>query len=713
MARAARHTRGCPIRYLQTLWSRGLTPLRAAALFALIALVGAGLVACSGDDEQQQAQPQAAAQAQEQDEQPAATATADQPQEQQQAQPQQQQQQQQQQPASSGYDGPVGPASGPIVFSDLNWQSSEIQVRIAAYIVEHGLGYDVDMIAGDTVLLWEGLTNGDTHVTMEIWPAQQPWIDELGPGVIEILGKSLDNNWEGWVVPQYVKDANPGLVSVFDLPEYADLFVTADSRGKARFVQCIAGWACEQVNANKFAAYDLEDVLDPIDPGSGAALFADLEGAYARGDAWLGYIWGPTKPTATLDLYRLEEPEWTEDCWNGDQGCAYPESEVRIAVHATLLDRAPDVVEFLRNWSFSANVQIPTEIWLSDNEATPDEAAIWYLENNVEHWTAFLPDSAAASVADALGISLTAAAAPAPPAEKEQIVFSDLNWQSSEIQVRIASYIVEHGYEYPVDMIAGDTVLLWEGLTNGDTHVTMEIWPAQQPWIDELGPGVIEILGKSLDNNWEGWVVPQYVKDANPGLVSVFDLPEYADLFVTADSRGKARFVQCIAGWACEQVNANKFAAYDLEDVLDPIDPGSGAALFADLEGAYARGDAWLGYIWGPTKPTATLDLYRLEEPEWTEDCWNGDQGCAYPESEVRIAVHATLLDRAPDVVEFLRNWSFSANVQIPTEIWLSDNEATPGEAAIHYLMTYGDHWTAFVPADVAERVLAALADEG
>lgn len=297
---------------------------------------------------------------------------------------------------------------------------------------------------------------------------------------------------------------------------------------------------------------------------------------------------------------------------------------------------------------------------------------------------------------------------------KEEIIFSNLNWASAEVQNQIVSYIVNNGYGYPVDLIDGDTVSLWQGLLNGDTHVTMEIWPAQQQWIDELeDDSVITLLGDSLDENWEGWVIPQYIKDANPGLVSVTDIPEYADLFVTADSRGKARFISCIAGWACEQVNEEKFDSYGLRDSLHIVDPGSGAALFADLEASYDRGDPWLGYIWGPTKPTATLDLYRLEEPEWTAECWESGKACAYPASAVRIAVASELVDRAPDVIEFLRAWDFKANEQIGTDIWMSDNDETPEEAALYYLRTYRDVWSAFVPADVAARVDAALADEG
>ena len=103
---------------------------------------------------------------------------------------------------------------------------------------------------------------GDTHVTMESWPAQQEWLEDVEEGTLVDLGRSLDTGWEAWVIPQYVKDANPGLVSVADLAEHAHLFVTPDSGGKARFVTCIPGWACEQVNAAKVEAYGLTEHLE-------------------------------------------------------------------------------------------------------------------------------------------------------------------------------------------------------------------------------------------------------------------------------------------------------------------------------------------------------------------------------------------------------------------------------------------------------------------
>ena len=206
----------------------------------------------------------------------------------------------------------------------------------------------------------------------------------------------------------------------------------------------------------------------------------------------------------------------------------------------------------------------------------------------------------------AAGLALVIAACGGDSEEKETIVFSDLNWPSAEIQARVAAYIVEHGYEYPVELVPGDTVSLWQALVNGDTHVTMEIWPAQQEWLLDVEEGTLVALGTSLDTGWEAWVIPQYLKDENPGLVSVSDLPDYVDLFVTADSQGKARFVTCLPGWACEQVNAAKVEAYGLTDHVHLLNPGSSAGLFADLEAAYSRGEAWVGYV-APDTPLSRV----------------------------------------------------------------------------------------------------------
>ena len=133
------------------------------------------------------------------------------------------------------------------------------------------------------------------HISMEVWKqnAQVAYDKAIAAGHVSDVGSSLEDNWQAFVIPQYVKDQNPGLVGVEDIPEYKDVFVTPDSNGKARFVTCIPGWGCETVNAAKIESYELGDHVELINPGSGAGLFADLEGTYARGEAMARISLGP------------------------------------------------------------------------------------------------------------------------------------------------------------------------------------------------------------------------------------------------------------------------------------------------------------------------------------------------------------------------------------------------------------------------------------
>ena len=238
---------------------------------------------------------------------------------------------------------------------------------------------------------------------MEIWlPNQQDWWDQaIKEASLIPVGKSLDDNWQSsFVVPPYVVEENPGLKTVQDLVQFKDLFVTAESKGKARLVSCLAGWACEKTNADKVAAYGLEDTIELVTPGSAATLFADLEGAYERKEPWLGYLWGPTKTAAELDLTLLEEPKCAVGA-GPETGCAYPTAQVLIAVHPSLISRAPDIIEFLRLWDFDAASQVGVEGWMAEADATMEQAAVWFLKNNAV-WTNWVTGDAAANVKDAL-----------------------------------------------------------------------------------------------------------------------------------------------------------------------------------------------------------------------------------------------------------------------------------------------------------------------
>ena len=301
---------------------------------------------------------------------------------------------------------------------------------------------------------------------------------------------------------------------------------------------------------------------------------------------------------------------------------------------------------------------------------------------------------------------------------RETIIFSDLNWNSAQVQNRIAQYIVENGYGYPTDTIFGGTLPNFQGLLAGDIHVTLEIWLPNQSlgWEQAIEIGNVVSVGTSLVGDWQSYfVVPKYVADANPDLKTPQDLKldKFQELFATADSGGKARLIGCEVTWSCEASGAQQIVGYGLTDYVEVITPGSGDALFADLNAAYVKQEPWLGYMWGTGDPAFELDLVRLEEPPYTKECWDADKACAFADSLVLVAVHESLLPKAPDVIGMLQNWEFTVPIYFDVLRWMNANEGSePSDAAIWFLNN-NKVWESWVTPEAAAAVNAALANEG
>ena len=306
------------------------------------------------------------------------------------------------------------------------------------------------------------------------------------------------------------------------------------------------------------------------------------------------------------------------------------------------------------------------------------------------------------------------------------IVFSDLNWTTVQVQTRIAQFIVENGYGHPTDTVVGLAGPNLKALRKGDIEVSMEVWlPNQQDdWDEAVALGQVVSLGKGLGESWESnFVIPKYVADQYPGLRTIEDLknPEYNSLFQTHDFKGKARLVGCPANWSCDSVAQQQIESYGLIDFVEVVLPGNQDALFSDPKGNYSGEEPWLGYIWGTADPALVLDLVRLEEPPYTEECWATTKACAFEDITIIIAAHASLEKRAPDIAEFLRNWDLDIERYMPIAkyihanldlgIWDLRNDQA-WDAAIWYLKNYEGGWSEWVPAGVSARVREALKDE-
>lgn len=298
------------------------------------------------------------------------------------------------------------------------------------------------------------------------------------------------------------------------------------------------------------------------------------------------------------------------------------------------------------------------------------------------------------------------------------IVFAGLDWDSAGFHNAVARRILETGYGCKTDLIPGTTIPLLQGVAQGDIDVAMEVWKdaAADVWQRAMTRGTVREIGVNFPDAVQGWYVPRYLTDAHPDLRTVQDLAKFKALFKDPEEPTKGRFYNCVAGWACEVVNTNKLKAYGLEPHFTNFRPGTGTALSAAISAAVLRREPIVAYYWGPTWVLGAYDMVKLQEPPWNAEDWkaisnnaNHPRPVDFPAVEVWIGVNTKFAEAAPTVTAFLSRYRTSAAVVSEALAYMQTKNVKDTDAALHFLRTQKSVWSAWLPPEVAAKVVASL----
>lgn len=300
-----------------------------------------------------------------------------------------------------------------IVFADAGWDSIRFHNSVAQTIIENGFDYKTDVTSGSTATTMQGLREGDIQVYTEIWTDNiiEIYEEAIDSGDIERVSTNFDDNDQGLYVPTYVIEGDPerdiaplapDLKTVEDLKKYPEVFEDPEKPGKGRIINAPSGWELEKNITEKFDTYGLHDTFTNFLPGSDAAIVASLVDAYNKGEGWVGYYWSPTAITAKYDLTLLEEDPYDKEIWEENSGTAFPPNDVVVGVHKDLPEQAPEVVEFLKNYETSSELTEDALEYMEDEDASSDEAAIWWMNEHEDVWTKWVSEEVAEKVKEAL-----------------------------------------------------------------------------------------------------------------------------------------------------------------------------------------------------------------------------------------------------------------------------------------------------------------------
>jgi glycine betaine/proline transport system substrate-binding protein len=118
-------------------------------------------------------------------------------------------------------------------------------------------------------------------------------------------------------------------------------------------------------------------------------LWAELEGAYSRGEPILIYAWSPMWVFAKYDLVGMSLPENTDGkCW---PACGWPTDNTFHMANPGLKDKAPDAYALLKNLHLTNDQQAPMIFDVDVSKMSPEEAVRKWMASNESIWRAWLP----------------------------------------------------------------------------------------------------------------------------------------------------------------------------------------------------------------------------------------------------------------------------------------------------------------------------------
>ncbi|HAZ87562.1 MAG TPA: glycine/betaine ABC transporter substrate-binding protein, partial [Marinobacter adhaerens] len=80
----------------------------------------------------------------------------------------------------------------------------------------------------------------------------------------------------------------------------------------------------------------------------------------------------------------------------------FPAATVLTSITTSFKEREPEVAEMLSKLTFKTETMSSILAWMDSNNASGEEAAVYYLSNNSDEWSTWLNDSARERLANVL-----------------------------------------------------------------------------------------------------------------------------------------------------------------------------------------------------------------------------------------------------------------------------------------------------------------------
>ncbi|WP_320178981.1 ABC transporter substrate-binding protein [Roseovarius pacificus] len=289
---------------------------------------------------------------------------------------------------------------GEVSIAEMNWASAQIVVAVSKFLLTQGYSCDVAVVPSDTTPAVTSLSeNNEPDIVPEMWPnsagVAYEKLKENGK-IVELTSVLDPGGVEGWWIPTYLAEEHPELTTIEGVLENPELV-------GGMFNNCPDGWGCRIVSDNLARAFDLEGHgIEVFNHGSGETLATSMASAYENKEPWFGYYWGPTTPLGKFEMTSIDLGEFDAAAHAANQNAnnpdpkasAFPTAPVLTVVTKDFNDSHPEIAAFIGNVSFETDQMSQLLAWQDENNASTEEAAVYYLQNNKDIWSEWLNDEA-------------------------------------------------------------------------------------------------------------------------------------------------------------------------------------------------------------------------------------------------------------------------------------------------------------------------------
>ncbi len=287
-------------------------------------------------------------------------------------------------------------STDPIKMTLHDWTGQLLTTKIMGEVLKED-GFNIQYVQADYIAQFAGLKTGDLHVAMEIWETTgREALDEaMASGKVVNLGETGMQAIEEWWYPSYMKELCPGLPNWEALNDCAEVFSTAETAPKGRYLGAPVTWG--GFDDERVEALNLD--YEVVHAGTDAALFAELESAYQRKAPILLWVYSPHWAPFEFDGEWVEFPEYSAECYQDASSglnpslafdCGKPTGPIWKVAWAGLEKKWPKAHSAIQKFNISSD-EMSALIVATDLDGKDLDAVVAdWMANNEGRWKGWL-----------------------------------------------------------------------------------------------------------------------------------------------------------------------------------------------------------------------------------------------------------------------------------------------------------------------------------